>query len=139
MKEAILQTRTFHLGTILSITTGCLLVPNDGTYEYPFAGVKDILRFIEGNAPYTHETISASDRCAAVLLKQMPWLAEITPPMPFASEASVYAWLDTVTAKYGAEHAVKPSHLDRTMPPEETLRMALNEAGNPATIMKLRI
>ncbi len=64
--------KSFHLGDILSITTGRLVSLRH------IDGVYDILNFMTGDNLFTHQLPRASRECAPELKKQFPALAEIT-------------------------------------------------------------
>ncbi len=89
------------LGDVLSITTGCL-VSRDG-----MEGVYRILNHMTGDDLFTHQLPRASDECRGPLLDQHPHLADIVTP-EFDGEDSVYAWLASAEAKFGAELEVAP-------------------------------
>jgi len=61
--------KLFHIGDILSITTGRLVSPRH------MEGVYDILGYMTGDSLFTHQLIRAADRCKPVLLEQHPFLA----------------------------------------------------------------
>lgn len=61
--------RDFHIGDILSVTTGKLVSPR------LIAGVYDILNHMTGQSLFTHQLPRAMDACAPVLLKRHPQLA----------------------------------------------------------------
>lgn len=65
------HTKSFHLGDILSITTGRLVSPTlmDGVYA--------ILNHMTGESLFTHALIRASRVCKPVLLEQHPDLAAV--------------------------------------------------------------
>lgn len=71
-----MKTKKFHLGDILSITTGILFSPRG------VEGVYDILGFMTGNDLYTHQLPRASDECLPHLKYQHPEL--FGPEMDFA-------------------------------------------------------
>ncbi len=60
----------FHIGDILSVTTGKLLSPKR------MEGVYEILDFLTGEGLYTHELPHASKFMTPYVLKQLPQLAE---------------------------------------------------------------
>lgn len=68
------ETREFHLGAVLSVTTPYMLCP-DG-----IDGVKDLLEFMTEDLLDAHQLRRASDECTPRLLEQHPWLAEVTVP-----------------------------------------------------------
>ena len=59
-----METREFHLGDILSITTGYLVSRRH------MKGVYDILNFMTGDTLFTHQLPRAGDECKPYLLKQ---------------------------------------------------------------------
>lgn len=116
-----MSTKEFHLGDVLSITTGRLVSPRhmDGVYE--------ILNFMTGEDLFTHQLPRASDECKPFLIEQFPQLA--TPEMDFAvaelvemlktpsgkaeSNKLILGWLSKLTSgKYGVrceeKYNVKP-------------------------------
>ena len=64
-----MQTKQFHLGDVLSITTGRLVSPRH------IDGVYDILNFMTGDNLFTHQLPRASDECKPYLVAQFPQLA----------------------------------------------------------------
>jgi hypothetical protein len=69
-----MQTKRYHLGDILSITTGRLVSPRH------MDGVYDILNFMTGDDLYTHQLPRAADECRPYLAKQFPQLSKIDLP-----------------------------------------------------------
>lgn len=63
--------REFHLGDILSVTTGYLLSPTH------MSGVYEILNYMTGESLFTHQLPRAREACKGPLLAQHPQLAEI--------------------------------------------------------------
>jgi len=94
-----MQTKEFHLGDVLSITTGRLvsLRHMDGVY--------DILNFMTGDNLFTHQLPRASDECKPYLLAQFPQLAEVDTSGVGKNHVQ---WLAEQVAKYGEEFEVKP-------------------------------
>jgi len=98
--------RTFHLGDILSITTGALVSPRrmDGVY--------DILNWMTGDGLFTHQLPRAADECLGPLLAQHPDLAAVVAPDSFGgpdeAEANVAAWLAVQVIVYGDTREVAP-------------------------------
>lgn len=99
-----MTTKTFHLGDILTITTGCLVSPRH------IGGVYDILNFMTGDNLMTHQLPRASEECQGPLLAQHPDLAAIVPPGDFGpdAKAGVEAWLAEQVAVYGEAREVAP-------------------------------
>ena len=88
-----MKTKNFHLGDILSITTGILMPPNtmDGIYE--------ILDFMTGESLMTHQLPRVANECKPYLLKQFPQLASIDATT--IKKGEIHAWLLEQTKKYG--------------------------------------
>ncbi|MEU7170238.1 hypothetical protein ABZ949_01950 [Micromonospora tulbaghiae] len=95
------RSKPFHLGDILSITTGRLVSPDhiDGVYR--------ILNHMTGDSLFTHQLGRASDECTPELLRQHPDLAEVVPPK-FDGEAHIWRWLAEQTDRYGITREVTP-------------------------------
>lgn len=92
--------KQFHIGDVLSITTGCLVSPRfmDGIY--------DILNFMTGDCLSTHQLPRASDKCKLNLLKQHPQLkdvdvSELTPE-------NWLEWLNQQVARFGENLTIRP-------------------------------
>ena len=101
-------TKTFHLGDILSVTTGRLVSPGH------IGGVYDILNWMTGDNLFTHQLPRACDKCSGPLLAQHPDLAAIVPPETFgdgdadSAKEAVDRWLDAQVAIYGETREVAP-------------------------------
>jgi hypothetical protein len=63
------ETKKFHIGDVLSITTGLLVSPDH------IGGVYNILNYMTRDNLFTHQLGRAADECKPYLLKQFPWLA----------------------------------------------------------------
>lgn len=87
------QTRDFHLGDVLSITTGILVSPRH------MSGVYDILNFMTGESLYTHQLPRVGREAKPVLLRAHPDLASIETPTLNPDE--VAPWLAEQVARYG--------------------------------------
>lgn len=92
--------RQFHLGDVLSVTTGRLLSPNG------IAGVYAILNFMTGDTVFTHQLGRFADECKPYLLKQHPGLAAVD----HSEVTSDYwnAWLTDQVLKFGEQLEVQP-------------------------------
>jgi hypothetical protein len=103
-----MTTKTFHLGDILSITTGCLVSPRH------MDGICDILNWMTGDSLFTHQLPRACDECSGPLLAQHPDLAAIVPPESFGDdpEQGVARWLAEQVAVYGETREVAPLAAD---------------------------
>jgi len=89
------EQRDFHLGDILSITTGRLLAPRGVDALYP------LLSFLAGRPVFTHELPDMADTYTPLLLEQHPQLAEITVPDGLTGKVAALAWIDEQTTRYG--------------------------------------
>lgn len=86
-------TKEFHLGDVLTITTGKLMSPRhmDGVYE--------ILNFMTDDNLMTHQLPRAMRECAPHLLKQHPQLENIQ--MGEVTPANFKQVLEDLCAQYG--------------------------------------
>jgi hypothetical protein len=91
----------FHLGDILSVTTGCLVSPDH------VGGVYNLLNHMTGDNLFTHQLPRASDECRPALLAQHPDLADVVAP-DFADEAHVWRWLAEQVDLLGETREVEP-------------------------------
>lgn len=119
--------RSFHLGDILSATTGALVSPTH------MDGVQRILSFMVGEDLFTHQLPRAVDECKPALLEQHPDLAAVVFPDTVAhTEVEVEAWLAQQVALFGEYRDVLPlrpedhTHINpfvelRTMAPQADL------------------
>jgi len=97
------DTKTFHIGDILSVTTGLLVSPRH------IGGVYDILNWMTGDNLFTHQLPRAMDECAPSLRAQHPDLAAIVPPADFGdSREAVEAWLAEQVTRFGETRQVAP-------------------------------
>ena len=94
--------RAFHIGDILSVTTGYLVSPRH------IDGVYDLLGFMVGEPVFTHQIPRVGDECAPALLAQHPDLADVPLPVKFEGEAHVHAWLAEQVARFGEFREVRP-------------------------------
>lgn len=94
--------RRFHLGDVLSVTTGRLLAPRGMDALY------DLLNFMTGDNLFTHQLPRASDECAPALLEQHPDLKAVEVPDKFRDTAHVEQWLAEQVAQFGECRMVAP-------------------------------
>lgn len=92
--------KDFHIGDVLSITTGKLVSPRliDGVY--------DILNYMTGDNLFTHQLPRAWEECAAALIEQFPQLAEIDGKD--CNSDNWKQWLDDKVAQFGERLNVQP-------------------------------
>lgn len=97
--------REFHIGDILSITTGAL-VSRDG-----IDGVYEILNYVTNDTLFTHQLVRAANEVAPYLQQCFPDLASIeVPNFSEATDAkeAVLSWLDSMVELYGGTRLVEP-------------------------------
>lgn len=113
------ETRDFHLGDILSVTTGLLVSPRH------VDGVGDILTWMTGDSLFIHQLPRAGEECKGPLLAQHPDLAEVQVPDVFTGKEHVLAWLAEQVERYGETRPVAPlAEADHTrINPLDELRM----------------
>lgn len=105
------KARRFHLGDILTVTTGgILLSPRlmDGMY--------DILGWLAGEPVWTHQIPRVVREAQSIVLAQHPDLADVVVP-EFAEprEQTVPAWLAEQVERFGEHRDVAPmSPVDHT-------------------------
>jgi len=87
--------RTFHLGDILSVTTGRLVSPSH------MDGLWGVLNFMTGDNLMTHQLPRAGEECAPELLRQHPDLANVEVPARFDGELDVRQWLSRQVVLFG--------------------------------------
>lgn len=126
MTTPVPETRRFHLGDILTVTTDKFLAVKgvDGVY--------DLLGFMTGDSVATHQWPRLSDECAPRLLEQHPELAQIVVPdwPERVAPGTVWAWLAEQTARYGETLPVTPlAAVDHTSIDPITELIAMREAS----------
>ncbi len=96
----------FHLGDILTVTTGKFMAPRGVGALY------DLLGFMAGESLSTHQLPRVSDECAPRLLEQHPQLAKVqTPPVWEQGDVAredVEKWLAQQVARFGETLPVAP-------------------------------
>ena len=83
----------FHIGDVVSVTTGKLLSPRK------MEGIYEILDFLTGDSLYTHELPFASKFTKPYLLSQHPELSEINKDE--INTENYKEKLDALVAEYG--------------------------------------
>ncbi len=96
------KTARFHLGDILSVTTGRLVSNRH------IDGVYDVLNHMTGDNLFTHQLPRASEECKPHLMAQHPDLAEVPVPDEFDGVAHVESWLAEQVARFGEYRDVAP-------------------------------
>ena len=102
-------TKQFHLGDVLSITTGQLVAKSHMDAMYQICG------FMEGQDLFTHQIVMVADECKEALLAQFPQLAEVKVDgltellKTEKPEDACVKWLDELIAQgYPEWYEVKP-------------------------------
>ncbi len=96
------RTRSFHVGDLLSVTTGYLVSPRH------FDGIYDVVDFVTGLPHMTSQLPGAVERIKPWLLEQHPWLDQVEmPENAFESEADFQAWMRPVVERFGEQHQVE--------------------------------
>lgn len=113
------MSRKFHIGDILSITTGVILCdPSlvEGRTS-PADGLYDILNYMSGESLKAHAVSRAANEAKPCLEWQFPWTKEVQVPDfmhgagAFGQDAinkAVFAFVQRMVAQYGAWHDVIP-------------------------------
>jgi hypothetical protein len=104
------DTKQFHIGDLISVTTGQLVSPNH------IDGVYDVCDHVTGEQHMIHQLPRARETVTPWLFHQHPWLKDIdVPEFDIPSEGSsedamriVLTWVDQVAARYGEFHDVAP-------------------------------
>ncbi|MER7280561.1 hypothetical protein ABT369_39590 [Dactylosporangium sp. NPDC000244] len=96
-----MTTKTFHIGDILSVTSGIFCTPNG------MGGLYDILNWMTGDDLMTHQLPRASRECAPDLRRQHPDLAGVSVP-GFSGEAEGLAWIAWQVQIFGETREVAP-------------------------------
>jgi hypothetical protein len=116
------ETQTFHIGDILTITTGRLVSPShiDGVYK--------ICDWMTGESNFTHQLPRVSREIEPQLREDFPDLAAIVvPDWEDATKETVYGWLDEQVKIYGETREVRrladPSAHESIDPLSEIARM----------------
>lgn len=127
-------TKTFHLGDLLTITTGCLVSPRH------MDGVYDICNWMTRDSLYTHQLPRAAQECAPELLRQHPDLADVAVPDSFNGKDHVESWLAEQVTKFGETRDVAPlpagSHL-RVDPIDELHALMAAKPDGKVVVVKV--
>lgn len=120
--------RSFHLGDVLSITTGKLVSPRhvDGIY--------DILNWMTQDNLFTHQLPRASRECEPWLLRQHPELRGVEAP-EFRDKAHVFSWLDEQVALFGETLEIEPIPADDHTAKDPIAELQEIAAGRPIVVV----
>jgi hypothetical protein len=117
------MTKQFHLGDILSITTGRVVSPRH------MDGIYDILNYMTGDNLFTHQLPRASNECRPYLVMEMPWLEQIDASA--VNGENWEQWLNDQVKKYGEYHDVRqihPEDHEEIDPIDELKQMGVDES-----------
>ena len=98
------QSKVFHVGDLLSVTTGRMVSPSG------IDGIYNILNFMTGSDLFTHQLPRAAEVCGPVLLRQYPVLSEVV--IGELDPKTFDAWLANVEAQVGTSFEVDPLPAD---------------------------
>jgi hypothetical protein len=115
------MSRLFHLGDILSVTTGRLLAP-DG-----IRGVYEIQNYMTGESLFTHQLGRAMEVCGPELLRQHPGLATVNASK--VTSKNWQRWLRKQTVTFGERLRVEPltAGVYHAMDPLDELRTMVSD------------
>lgn len=91
--------KLFHLGDILTVTTGKLVSTRH------IDGVYDILNFMTRDNLFTHQLGRASNECKPALLEQHPQLATVTGDD--VTPENFKAWIEAQCSEFGEQLMVQ--------------------------------
>lgn len=99
-------TQTFHVGDLLSWTTGALVSPDH------MRGVSAVAEFLTDGPVWTHQLPRLFDPVKAEIQRQHPWIASITAPdfgEAADAEQRVREYVADVAARHGEHHELTRS------------------------------
>lgn len=99
-----MTTQRFHIGHLLSVTTGQLLTP-----QPDISGVYEILNHMTGDSLMTHQLPLAADAMTPELIQQHPWLEGLMPPAK--DDETLMSWMAEVAQEHGEHHDVESAPL----------------------------
>lgn len=95
-----MKLREFHIGDILSITTGRLVSPRH------VEGIYDILAYMAGEDVWTHQIPRISEEAKPVLLRQHPQLESVDASG--VDKENFENWLSEQVVTFGETLPVRP-------------------------------
>jgi hypothetical protein len=103
-------TRQFHIGDILSVSTGYMVSPTD------FGAVHELIEYLVGGPVMTHSLVALAEPCKRAMLRQHPQLAGVD--MTGITKENYPARLAEQVARFGEYLPVRPMTPDEFRPPE---------------------
>lgn len=125
------DTRTFHIGDVLSVMTGRLVSPRH------IGGVYDILGFLVDEDLMTHQLPRVSREVEPHLREAFPDLAAIDIPDTIHDEASLTDWLTVVVAEHGETRDVARIPAEQHTSIDPLAEIAMNYPGVPVIAVEL--
>lgn len=92
-------TKSFHLGDILTLSTGTLVSSMDGLYH--------ILNHMTQDDLFTHQLLIASPIMRDELLRQLPFLTGIDKPVGLSTREGCDGWISSWASVHGEYHNVE--------------------------------
>lgn len=93
--------RKFHLGALLSVTTGAMVCPSGNPKEF-----FELLNYMTADNLDPHEVASAMKECRPSLFAQFPFLSNIN--IKEANPENFEQWLSDQVKLYGKMFTVQP-------------------------------
>lgn len=94
-----MATKSFHLGDILTVSTGTLVSSMDGVHH--------ILNHMTQDNLFTHQILIASPIMRDELIRQLPFLGQVEKPEELRTREECDAWVASVSKVYGDWHGVE--------------------------------
>lgn len=96
--------KSFHLGDVLSVTTGKLVGPSG------IGGVYEICDHMLRTSHFTHQLPRAAEDARPAIFAQYPELKEVEVPKfgEGVTKEDVLAWVETQVPRYGATLDLEP-------------------------------
>lgn len=115
-----MATREFHIGCVLSVTTGKLVSPHG------MQGVYDILNHLTGDSLFTNQLPRAARWARPLLLATHPQLAACTPPLHWGDAGHVAEWVERHATRIARHIGV-----EGPIPGWEHINVLTELAGDP--------
>lgn len=118
-----MATKSFHLGDILTVSTGTLVSSMDGVYH--------ILNHMTQADLYTHQILLASPIMREELLRQLPFLNNIDKPIGLSTREGCDGWVSSWASVHGEHHNIESAeHLWQGHSALSDLEAVMREAKN---------
>lgn len=94
-----MATKSFHLGDILTVSTGTLVSSMDGVYH--------ILNHMTQDDLFTHQLLIANPIMQPELLRQLPFLNDIDKPVGLSTREGCDGWIASWASVHGEYHNIE--------------------------------